>query len=84
MNYISIMGFAAGILNTFCYLPQVVKIWQTRHTKDLSLPMYIALTVGTILWFLYGLLLKQPPIYLANGIALLLTASILYLKIKYG
>ena len=84
MNLISLMGFIAGALNTFCYLPQVIKIWRTKETKDLSLLMYIALTVGTILWFAYGLALSQPPIWVANGIALILTSSILYLKIKHG
>ncbi len=84
MYIISVMGFVAGMLNTLCYLPQVVKIWKTRETKDLSLLMYIALTIGTVFWFLYGLALHQPPIWVANGVALILTASILFLKIKHG
>jgi len=84
MSLISLIGFVAGALNTFCYLPQVIKAWRTKETKDLSLLMYINLTVGTILWFAYGTALHQPPIWIANGIALILTVSILYLKIKHG
>jgi MtN3 and saliva related transmembrane protein len=83
MSWISIIGFVAGALNTFCFLPQVIKIWKTKETKDLSLLMYIALTVGTVLWLTYGLVLNQPPIWVANGVALTLTVSILYLKIKH-
>lgn len=78
------MGYVAGTLNTFCFLPQVIKIWRTRQTRDLSLPMYIALTTGTTLWFLYGIFINQPPIWIANGIALVLVSSILVLKIKHG
>ena len=81
---ITTIGFVAGALNTFCYLPQVVQIWRTRQTKDLSLIMYIALTTGTTLWFIYGLALHQPAIYVANGISLFLTVSILALKVKNG
>ncbi len=78
------MGFIAGALNTFSYLPQVMKIWRTKETKDISLLMYIALTVGTTLWFVYGIELGQAPIYVANGITLLLSGSILYLKVRHG
>lgn len=84
MDSISIIGFVAGILGTICYLPQVIKAWKTKETKDLSLLMYITISLGMVLWFIYGLALREAPIYLANGIALLLTTSILYLKIKYG
>lgn len=83
MQVITIIGLVAGALNTFCYLPQVIKIWKTKQTRDLSLAMYLILTTGTILWFIYGLALNQAPIYLANGVALLLTISIVYLKIRY-
>lgn len=38
---ITLIGFVAGILNTAYFLPQVIKSWKTRHTKDLSLPMYL-------------------------------------------
>jgi len=84
MIYVAILGYVAGALNTFCFLPQVIKIWRTKQTRDLSLPMYIANTIGTILWFIYGILVAQPPIWIANGVALFLIASILILKIKHG
>ena len=84
MVYVEIIGYISGALNTFCFLPQVIKIWRTRQTHDLSLPMYIANTTGTTLWLIYGILLAQPPIWIANGTALLFVGSILILKIKHG
>jgi MtN3 and saliva related transmembrane protein len=84
MFYIEIMGYVAGTLNTLCFLPQVIKIWRTKQTRDLSLPMYIVLTTGTSIWLIYGVLLGQPPIWVANAISTALIASILVLKIKHG
>jgi len=84
MEIVNILGITAGLLTTFAYLPQVIQIWKTKHTKDLSLPMYIVVTIGTALWLIYGIILSEPPIYLANFVSLVLTMSILSLKIKYG
>lgn len=84
MNYTLIIGLVAAILGTICYLPQVIKILKTKETRDLSLWMYITLTSGMVLWIIYGVLASQLPIILANGIALVLTIPILYLKIKHG
>ena len=83
MNFISIIGFLAGALTTLSNLPQVIKIYRLKETRDLSLMTYIMVNVGIILWLIYGLALHEPPIWLANLVALFLTTPILYLKIKY-
>ena len=84
MNYITILGLIAGSLTTFAFFPQTIKTWKTKHTKDLSLLMYIVLTTGVLFWFIYGILRKDLPVMLANGISLILSASILFMKIMYG
>ena len=38
---------------------------------------------GGALWFVYGLLIGAWPVVLANGLTLLLAASILAMKLKY-
>lgn len=84
MNWVTLLGLAAGILVTTAAVPQAMKIWKTHQTSDISLLMYINLTVGIFLWLVYGILLKDLPITLTNGVSLLLVVSILALKIKYG
>jgi len=81
---ISFIGYIAAVCTTIAFLPQVVKTWKTKKTKDISLPMYIILVTGAFLWFIYGIFLNDAAIYLANGFTLLLATSILYLKIKNG
>ena len=40
MDGIEFIGFVAGLLTTFAYLPQVMKTWRTRSADDFSLPPY--------------------------------------------
>ncbi len=83
MNWTTWLGLVAAVCTTTSFLPQAIKIIRTRHTKDLSLWMYLILTIGSFLWFTYGILLQDIPLIAANGITFLLTATILILKIKY-
>ncbi len=84
MNHIFFIGASAALLTTAGFFPQVIKAHKTRHTKDLSLIMYILLCAGLILWVAYGLLLRQAPIIAANAVTLVLCLYIVFLKIKYG
>ena len=40
------VGFLAAILTTSAFLPQVIKAWRTRSTKDVSVGMFLALVIG--------------------------------------
>lgn len=82
--FITILGLVAAAFTTFSMFPQVIRIFKSKSTKDISLPMYIVLSIGCFLWLVYGLLIKSPPIYLANIISLIFSVSILVLKIKHG
>lgn len=79
-----VIGFIAATCTTISFLPQVVKSWKTRETKDLSLPMCALLTAGIAMWLVYGILRSDPPVIIANIISGLFTGSLLFLKIKYG
>lgn len=77
-------GYLAACLTTFAFLPQVLKVWRTKSVRDISLVTYVALTLGVLLWFLYGLGIGSLPVIIANGITLVLAASILLMKIRYS
>jgi MtN3 and saliva related transmembrane protein len=83
-NYISIIGFVAGTLTTISFLPQVIKTFKTKQTKDISIAMYIVLATGLFTWTVYGILMGALPIILANLFALILALIILILKIRHG
>lgn len=75
---IEIFGFIAGILTTSAFLPQLIKILKSRHTKDLSLIMYLLFCSGIVLWIVYGVALRSLPIIIFNVITLVLNLIILF------
>lgn len=79
-----LLGFVAGTLTTFSLLPQIIRILKTKKTKDISLITYSVLATGVFLWFVYGLLIQDTAVILANFITLLFTLSIIYLKMRHG
>ncbi len=83
MDIIEIIGFAAALCTTLSYVPQAIKTIKTKNTGDLSLVMYIILNMGIFCWLLYGFLIWSIPIIAANIITIMLTFTILMLKIKY-
>lgn len=82
MDNTTFIGATAAVFTTISFLPQVFRVVKTRHTKDLSLWMYFILTTGVFLWLVYGILLHNPPIIIANGITFIFTLAILFYIIK--
>ncbi len=83
-DWITIIGLIAAGCTTCSFLPQVIKIWRTKRTYDVSLMMYAILTTGLLLWLVYGLILKDIPLIVANSVSLTLSMCVLVLKIKHG
>ena len=79
----TVLGLAAASLTTAAFLPQVIKIWRTRKTRDISLGMFLVLCAGIGLWLVYGILRNDFPLILANAVTLVLAGTILVLKLKY-
>ncbi len=84
MNWITILGLIAAFCTTIAFLPQVIKTIKSKQTNDISLLMYIVLTTGVSLWFIYGLLIGDLPLIVANGITFIFALIVLILKIYHG
>ena len=72
-----LIGFIAAVCTTFAFLPQVIKVWKTKQTKDLSLRMYTIMFIGICLWFVYGLRINSLSIIIANIVTGFLVFTIL-------
>ena len=83
MSYIDIIGFIGGALTTLALVPQAVKAWRTKHTRDISIWWILTLTIGIILWLVYGILIGSLPIIVSNAATLIFALIVLILKIRY-
>jgi MtN3 and saliva related transmembrane protein len=83
MDTVALAGYLAGTLTTISFVPQVIRTWKLKETKDFSLAMLLLFAAGMILWTTYGIWISSFPIIAANTITLGLVMILLWMKIKY-
>jgi MtN3 and saliva related transmembrane protein len=83
MYYITIVGSAAAALTVIAFFPQLLKVWKTRSTRDISLGMFSIFCSGVFLWLVYGILTQDFPITAANFLIFIQAFIILMFKLKY-
>lgn len=81
---LDLLGYLAAILTTSAFVPQAIKTIRSKDTRAISLWMYMVFTAGVAFWLAYGVTLGSWPVILANAVTLLLSATILALKVRYG
>jgi MtN3 and saliva related transmembrane protein len=77
MIIIAILGYLAAIASMASFVPQAWKIIRSRQTKDISVGMYLLTVCAFALWLAFGILQRQWPLVLSNGVCFLLSAFIL-------
>jgi MtN3 and saliva related transmembrane protein len=83
MDAITGIGLIAALLTTVSLLPQLIKVYKTKSTKDISTGMFSLFCAGVFLWFIYGVLVNDFPIIIANSLAFVQAVMILFFKVKY-
>jgi MtN3 and saliva related transmembrane protein len=83
MDAITIIGLIAALFTTVSLLPQLIKVYKTKSTKDISTGMFTLFGTGVLLWFVYGVFINDIPIIVANSLAFIQAAMILFFKAKY-
>ncbi len=77
------LGYFAGVLTVGSFLPQVIRVWQTRQTRDLSLTMFALLSTASSLWIIYGVMTRAWPVILTNAGMVALNGAIAVAKVRY-
>lgn len=78
------LGYVGATLTTLSFLPQAIKTIRTRDTRGISLGMYAVFTVGVAFWLGYGIVLHSWPMIVSNIVTIVLSATILVLKVRHG
>ncbi|MGH7603277.1 MAG: SemiSWEET family sugar transporter [Gemmatimonadaceae bacterium] len=78
------LGYFAGALTVFSFLPQVIRTWNSRQTRDLSLGMFALLITASSLWIIYGVVIHDWPVILTNVGMVTLNGAIATAKLRYG
>jgi MtN3 and saliva related transmembrane protein len=78
------LGYLACVLTVASFLPQVIRTWQSRQTRDLSLGMFGLLVTASTIWIVYGIVIDDLPVILTNVGMVVLNGSIGVAKLRYG
>jgi MtN3 and saliva related transmembrane protein len=84
LSGVDVLGYVAGLITAFTFLPQVLKTWKTKSAKDVSLAMFLIALTNQIMWLAFGILRDDPVIIITNALMLLMTSLMIILKLKYN
>jgi len=84
MTPADMLGYAAGAVTAFTFLPQVVKTWKEKSAKDVSLWMFVIAFINEIMWLVYGIMIHNWVIILTNAVMLVMSAIMIGLKFRYN
>lgn len=79
----TMIGLIAGFLTSVASVPQVIKTYKSRHARDLSIWQPLLLSVGVALWLIYGMLIRDIPLILANVTPLVCNLALTVMKLKF-
>lgn len=83
-DYAPYLGYFAALLGTICWIPQARQAWISRDTRGLSLSANLMFLATVSSWLIYGILIGDLPVILANSCAALIVSSIIVAKLKFG
>jgi MtN3 and saliva related transmembrane protein len=77
MIYVTVIGYLAALASMASFVPQAVKVVRSRETKDISAGIYSLTVAAFALWLAYGILQRQWPLVVSNGVCFVLSSFIL-------
>ena len=80
----TLVSALAATLTTAAFVPQAMHIIRLKETKAISLFMYVAFAAGVAFWLVFGFMIWNWPMIIANTITLALALGIVGMKLRYG
>ena len=78
------IGYLAAFCTTIAFVPQLIHVLRLKSARAVSLSTLVIFTFGVAMWVAYGIVLHSRPIIVANAVTLLLSISLLGLKLYYS
>ena len=80
---LTVLGVAAGVLILSGWIDQIYKGYKSKSLKDISMILLIFISMGVILWLIYGIIVSDVFIIGTNIAAIVLLSIVLIMKRKY-
>lgn len=81
-----VIGMIAGTITTGSFIPQIYYVWIQipKPATDVSIGMFSFMSLGILLWFIYGYQLRSWSLIIFNAITFIFSGSVLIYKLIYG
>jgi MtN3 and saliva related transmembrane protein len=79
---LELIGSTAAVCTTISFVPQLIRVWQRKSARDISMTMFLLFSFGVGCWLVYGIGIRSGPIIAANAVTLALALAILVLKVR--
>jgi MtN3 and saliva related transmembrane protein len=80
----TLLGFAAGAITSFGFIPQLIRGYKTKRLDDVSYWMPLVLACGMFLWLIYGILRYDIAIIAANTFGVVCNLLLILMKKWYS
>ena len=77
------LGAVAAALTSFGFVPQILKMWQTKSVRDVSPITLLQMIAGVSLWAIYGAHLRDPVVLIANLVSFSTLAIAIAIYLRY-
>ena len=77
---VELIGYAATLTLLLGYLPQTFHTIKTRKTDDIALGTFLFMGLGSVLFSIYGIIIHNWPMTIANGVTAVCSAIIFGIK----
>ena len=83
IEILAVLATLSGIMMSFGYLPQILKMVNRKSSADVSVATYLVFHIGLWVWLLYGIALNSIPLIISNGIGVIGTGLVICTYYKY-
>jgi MtN3 and saliva related transmembrane protein len=83
MKIFKILVTIVGIGMSVGYYPQACKIWKNKSSTGISLSTFFIFSIGSLIWFVYGILIKDIVIIISYGLGVVGSWTVSILALMY-
>ena len=83
-NIMDSLVYISALFGAFMNIPQLTTIWIDKHVSGVSVITWIGFLLGSSFWLCYGIIHKEKPIILTNGLYVIIQFFIVFGLFLYG
>jgi MtN3 and saliva related transmembrane protein len=64
-----LVGYIPVLLTTFSSVPQIIRVYRLKESRDISLWTISSLSAGVLLWVIHGIIIADLPFIFAKEVS---------------